>query len=1412
MTCESRIFDPIGGKQPVFLGMSIVANDGIHQRLGLNEDQSSFTISLVKDDCPPASGTKICYDLQTKAALGAEQNLDGYEFTTADPGFTYPQPGAPVYFRLGDNFSFGGIVQSYTENRSISEYPVFNVTIVDPREILEGCQVIIGSYVGGTYNTPNVFNVYALMETLGNQCGEALLSDFTGPGYFGGAQTNEFGMPWDKIRSGLMFLTAGMPARAGVWSAAGRIQFAGYDYILDISEIPRVSNYRFNSDSLSIADIIREITTFLSMDYYVSLEHVMHDGEVLRAIKVRTISRRQTPDLDSISGFIGNSDGVMESQKGLELRNENTASVLVGGPKIEMFVQTSNHQSVSQDQLYSESSCVNLGGNIVVEVSSLRAGKPWRQLTIAPYWGLQQNGGVILGEGLNMQHNFTVDVAGLNINSINNNLRLTTYNISVEEIHAAMGGKDNWLTYLYVTKPEIAAQLGLEVAPFDFLGVLGGAIINLNNPQKQGGVKPQDLVAIKRQSQKLFNDWYNVLNNQQQAQYNLDALFRLVEHYGSNYYGRRFMIRMFDLVNNTNFVCAKQDFTSGKITFSKEIADAGWIDYSNNFMGLANQAYLDRFRTDDDRIEAFVRFNHAQDLFIPELGTDEYVYQDLGHIETDGIFGYSSQFESQINFALSQSLFIKCQVEPEFVFPSIGCGRFDYSDPRVIINLPTSIRYKQPELTDSIPYFLQFMYRALGGIRDTDDFLQLPDEQKAAVIRDLMNRAGASDVHAGVDLLRLAPNAVCIPLKSNISTYGPWFANAEGLEGKASFKVDESLVPWNYGDSIAMNNAATLLATESLSIMQQSERGSVRVPGLPALNLGDEILSGGSSLNDLRSILVTPEQVENTEFTSARLATNGWEGVSGPNITEIDISISTAGITTSYNMRTYTPSLARNKYFAERIKNRGILAQQNRRRFRGTFERKEDIRTVVTDITNQLLRERQEQKGIFNKSPHSVLVGQNLSYTISNGEYGATEEQTFIRPVVHTQNLMESKSELTDYANKHIASLESLIRPVVVDWNTPINNPGDSTSTNPPSLGEDSTPSWDKYTLNPYMNLGVNNPNNPLGGNNCGHDIEYVTRDDELIGDLNIRNADIYGESYRTFAFRGPMIMTGWGGDLDGKPVPNEYDDPNSELESRTNKFCQNWLRRSDLWKTGPIDFRWDHQREVWTIPAVANLVQARMCNTISEVFGSTGIAVLLNYPADIYEPNEEEEASDCPGPKINVFNTTSTPIRRGANIVCYYYAPENVYWVLEAPAPLYSVYIPDNITPATSTSNYMSGVGYLYTNTMFSFNDHIEPETGSINVFTMNQPIRGGSEAICYERKLNQFWLLKGHHRPLCVVTDVNCEEVYSPDGNTTQLVVEDTTIWLESNWLKLNDGSSTEGGCNTNPAPIDFIGYSNG
>lgn len=58
----------------------------------------------------------------------------------------------------------------------------------------------------------------------------------------------------------------------------------------------------------------------------------------------------------------------------------------------------------------------------------------------------------------------------------------------------------------------------------------------------------------------------------------------------------------------------------------------------------------------------------------------------------------------------------------------------------------------------------------------------------------------------------------------------------------------------------------------------------------------------------------------------------------------------------------------------------------------------------------------------------------------------------------------------------------------------------------------------------------------------------------------------------RSIAHRSPMVLSGWGYDTDGDPVP-----------ALSGEFHPELPYNSSLGKTGPVDLRWDNDRKVWT-------------------------------------------------------------------------------------------------------------------------------------------------------------------------------------------------------------------------------------
>ena len=155
-----------------------------------------------------------------------------------------------------------------------------------------------------------------------------------------------------------------------------------------------------------------------------------------------------------------------------------------------------------------------------------------------------------------------------------------------------------------------------------------------------------------------------------------------------------------------------------------------------------------------------------------------------------------------------------------------------------------------------------------------------------------------------------------------------------------------------------------------------------------------------------------------------------------------------------------------------------------------------------------------------------------------------------------------------------------------------------------------------KFTLNPIvMSKGEFNIDKAKqNGDKCGHSIDVVGFGQEpptAGGSLRSSTSANIKENYeagnqRFFGLRGPLMVHGWGYDLDGYPVPNAsgemtYDSENDvsvgknqTLKAdgtytepyRTNEFYKGWAQQPGTWPVGPVDLRWDEGAGVWTVGA----------------------------------------------------------------------------------------------------------------------------------------------------------------------------------------------------------------------------------
>lgn len=104
------------------------------------------------------------------------------------------------------------------------------------------------------------------------------------------------------------------------------------------------------------------------------------------------------------------------------------------------------------------------------------------------------------------------------------------------------------------------------------------------------------------------------------------------------------------------------------------------------------------------------------------------------------------------------------------------------------------------------------------------------------------------------------------------------------------------------------------------------------------------------------------------------------------------------------------------------------------------------------------------------------------------------------------------------------------------------------------------------YDLDPYFYFNAN-------------DFSIVAKDVPSTGkNYNIKKDPVQNQ-VRTMGFKGPMLLSGWGYDVCGLPVPNAV---GSGIVSGEYKFHEKTAEERQRWKTGPVDLRWHGKRKTW--------------------------------------------------------------------------------------------------------------------------------------------------------------------------------------------------------------------------------------
>ena len=1101
--------------------------------------------------------------------------------------FAPPEMGTPLLFNYG-GWEFGGILKNWEQTGGSDGSPLYNVVLEDPRSAIEGVQLILNNYNGTVFGMPNLFNVYGYIENT------------TG---FGSANVTNAGIPWQNVRDAVIQLAAGANKRFG-----DNIFLGTGSYEIDLSELPVLPEfYRIPAQNMSLMSYIQDVCDAANHEFYFTLffTDVFTTNtlppvfiKTVNTIKLNTINRNIKPEFGAITDFVTNNAGAIQKNAGFEFRNEVTSKFVSGGNVIQMFDQG-----------------VTTSGVEAIEN------------TIWPYWGEYANGNVVLGEGVGNNHTILLDATWVEP------WPFETYPTDVGEMRAAIGGQSSWEAYLWLHNyniykenadgfrgasyrdPEVplgkqlcvkykigtSTKVGTDGRKVD-AGLLAGQFYR---PRDIDVAQPKDSVAHDKRSYDSstgdptldcsrynlkfvkvadvieLNSWYkhnsdlnahfgkastlgigssskgdlavflsghtttaglasvipNALAAFDKAGREGNAaskdkkaghlqVFEFVKAYAEEFYGKKFMVKI-------PFVLGAKDSDTGEIQLSREPADAGFVEESLFVNGISNNLIppdINKFTLEDGRLISYVKFHNQEEL-------------DFGDISAEDI---------TIN-PDTDSAFIKVNVDPSIKF----IDRDLLFSPRVVITLPGIVRSKEKDTNDYAGVLRDFLTNKHRARITTN--LSPVDRLGLSTSRadSFFNVFSSDNLKYDNEALALLPHNADVALKSNITTYGPWFAS--GVYGKLEYEQDDSLVPWNYGGFTALNNSANARVSSSISNYLISEAGSVEFPGVPVISMGSQL------------------------------------ELAGPYITDVNVQIDfSRGATTTYTMRTWTPQPYKLRKEEAAARSQAALVNQRTRRQLRDFSKLLGAKSGKVGFARGSGRGGGKQDK--SSSTHTMIVGEMVSGQIDVQVLGSggipisgVPLHNNYNTVVGIQPHYDLSNQLKgdNYENKGGISLDGIFQPYSIE------------------SGNNNLPFFETIATG-VAQPNINDLNPFLYNSNYGAVIGGS-------GARDITNANTVSGVFtdpRSLAFRSPAIFSGWGYDDAGNPIPSG---------TGRGGFPDDINKRPDLWKTGPLDMRWNDTKKIWVAGGVAGLTCDSQ-NAIIDilVFGNpTGGTFLINLSVD---------------------------------------------------------------------------------------------------------------------------------------------------------------------------------------------------
>ena len=400
------------------------------------------------------------------------------------------------------------------------------------------------------------------------------------------------------------------------------------------------------------------------------------------------------------------------------------------------------------------------------------------------------------------------------------------------------------------------------------------------------------------------------------------------------YYGQKYLIQ----VGDSNIgVCIKDRYgnqpsgnvkveSDGGIFYSSDTPSTagGWLPKNQSqIMGLAVGTELNSFTETDGRIGCFVKFNQANQISKYGLTWDI----DLSKLGDDNFFKRSAESD----------IYLKASVDPALY--QIDGNQY------VLITLSNRAELKIAPGTEDCPGLLESVGAvAIMVLHGTDTYKEPLSNMLCGDDDD--TKSGTSLLHSNLNNnnmspIAISPDSFCIPFKSNLFTYGPWFYQSNPV-GLTQVETNKELAPWNFANLQntgydIMNYYGNLIAQDGPKALQKQESGSITVASLPSYGIGYIVGSNAATLTDLQ------------------------------------INIGESGYTTVYNFQTYAPKFGQPGRYLSDLWSRNYKSMSYLHKF--MKEQNLELKNLLNRTSSEIQKQRGSRKSIPATSTDVVTVG-----------------------------------------------------------------------------------------------------------------------------------------------------------------------------------------------------------------------------------------------------------------------------------------------------------------------------------------------------------------------------------------------------------------------------------------------------